>query len=60
MALVFMLWYSVQVASYLVDSTWVTIARAGWSLVNDASMVLGLRSFIEYECVPWIVRGRTQ
>jgi hypothetical protein len=51
----FKLRYSVQVASYLVALTWVTISRAGQCLVNNASMVLGLSSYIAYERAPRIV-----
>ena len=32
--------------------------QAGRSLVNNASMVLGLRSFVGYECDTQIDRGR--
>jgi hypothetical protein len=38
--------------------TWVTIARAGQSLVDNASMVLGLSSYVSYECIPHLERCR--
>jgi hypothetical protein len=47
MALVFILWYLVEVASYLVASTWVTIACSGQSLVNNASTVLGFSILLD-------------
>jgi hypothetical protein len=47
MALVFILWYLVEVASYLVASTWVTIVCSGQSLVNNASTVLGFSILLD-------------
>jgi hypothetical protein len=46
------------VANYLVALTWVTIARVDQCLVNNASMELGLSSYIAYERAPQIDRGR--
>jgi hypothetical protein len=42
---------------YLATLTWVTIARAGQGPANNVRVVLGLHSYVAYECIPWFVLG---
>jgi hypothetical protein len=42
---------------YMAALTWVTIARVGQSPANNVSVVLGLHSYVTYECSPLFVLG---
>jgi hypothetical protein len=57
MKFVLKLRYSVKLIGLSGGSDWVTIARVSQGPANNVSVVLGLRSYVAYDCIPRFVLG---